>query len=191
MLHFFVRIDHWLFFVINNGMSFRPIDALFEEISSLGAWPVGLVAVGLLAGSGGKILRKHILILIVAFAVAAPLNNLIKKTVGRNRPMRAFQEQIDEGTVTVNVLERRHPKRMSFPSGHSLTAFLFMTYVAIVRRPYRYWTLGLAFLIAFSRVYVGVHFPLDCVAGSLIGAGGAWAAWLAFQRLEAGGVKEA
>jgi undecaprenyl-diphosphatase len=40
--------------------------------------------------------------------------------------------------------------------------------------PRQWWLLGLAFAIAFSRVYVGVHYPLDVLGGGLMGAAIGW-----------------
>ena len=58
----------------------------------------------------------------------------------------------------------------SFPSGHTGTSFaaavvLFLSYP----KKYSFWFLVLAFLIGFSRLYVGVHYPTDVLAGALIG----------------------
>ncbi|MBN2301207.1 MAG: phosphatase PAP2 family protein [Lentisphaerae bacterium] len=184
MLDLIVKIDHWLFLVINNRLSWEAIDSFFEEVSSLGAWPVGIIAFALLAGCGRRLMYRHVLLLVLAFAIVSPLNNMIKRVIARDRPEMVFAERIEDGTVTVRVLERKQPRRWSFPSGHSLTAFLFMTYTALNKRAYRFWAYGLAFLIAYSRVYVGVHFPLDCLAGSLLGMAFGWLAWFAFKRLE-------
>jgi membrane-associated phospholipid phosphatase len=63
------------------------------------------------------------------------------------------------------------PENASFPSGHSATAFAAATAVAIVSPRLRPWVLALAAAVALSRVYLRVHFPLDIVAGGLIGAG--------------------
>ncbi len=62
------------------------------------------------------------------------------------------------------------PKQYSFPSGHSTTAFA--PAVAVFRKYKRLgWiALLLATLIAFSRIYVGVHYPLDVVGGMVLGS---------------------
>lgn len=63
------------------------------------------------------------------------------------------------------------PRTPSFPSGHATSSFAAATVLAYAlrRRAARVAAFALAFLIAVSRVHVGVHYPLDVVAGSLLG----------------------
>ncbi|HTN14251.1 MAG TPA: phosphatase PAP2 family protein [Sphingomonadaceae bacterium] len=72
---------------------------------------------------------------------------------------------------------------LSFPSGHAMnSAIVFLTLGAIVSRTYperstrmfiMFCALGLTLIIGFSRIYLGVHWPSDVLAGWSIG--GAWA----------------
>ena len=62
------------------------------------------------------------------------------------------------------------PSSASFPSGHAATAFAAATAVAMLRPRLRVAALVLAALVAASRVVLGVHYPLDVLAGSLAGA---------------------
>lgn len=88
-------------------------------------------------------------------------NILLKNLVARTRPY----EVIEGLTYLV-----KKPVDYSFPSGHTGTSFaaavvLFLSYP----KKYSFWFLVLAFLIGFSRLYVGVHYPTDVLAGALIG----------------------
>lgn len=67
-------------------------------------------------------------------------------------------------------------KDFSFPSDHStavgaISVALILAGPTLRRRSYGWVALGLAVLLAFSRVYVGAHYPGDVVAGLLLGAG--------------------
>lgn len=91
----------------------------------------------------------------VADAAADALAELIKLAVGRHRP-----------TVHTLVAE---PHSHSFPSGHAATSFACATVVAALVPSLRLPALVLAAAIGYSRLYVGVHYPLDVLAGALLG----------------------
>ena len=57
----------------------------------------------------------------------------------------------------------------SFPSGHAATAFAGAVILAVLVRRAIPFLLTLAVLVAFSRIYVGVHYPLDVLGGAAIG----------------------
>jgi undecaprenyl-diphosphatase len=64
----------------------------------------------------------------------------------------------------------RPPTDHSFPSGHAATSFAAATVLTVaVPRAAPVWFL-LAVAVAFSRVYIGVHYPLDIVGGAVLGA---------------------
>jgi undecaprenyl-diphosphatase len=61
------------------------------------------------------------------------------------------------------------PSTYSFPSGHAAVSFACATVLALAVPRLRWPLYALATLIAFSRVYVGVHYPFDVIAGAAIG----------------------
>jgi membrane-associated phospholipid phosphatase len=82
----------------------------------------------------------------------------------------------------------RTPTDASFPSGHAATSFAAATVLSFAwpRWAPAFYLLALA--IGFSRVYVGVHYPLDIVGGALLGIGVAIALrWLGASRRRSGG----
>ena len=64
----------------------------------------------------------------------------------------------------------RAPKSTSFPSGHSASAFAFAVGAAIELPPTGFVLGPLASAVAFSRIYTGVHYPSDVIAGALLGS---------------------
>jgi membrane-associated phospholipid phosphatase len=106
---------------------------------------------------------------------SAPINFGLRYACGRVRPGVTY--------IPHHLPELSHPfQRWSYPSGHAMTATIcygLLVYFLLQARPrwqgWTLWVLGLGLAaIGFSRVYLGVHWPTDVLAGYL--AGGAWLA---------------
>jgi undecaprenyl-diphosphatase len=97
------------------------------------------------------------------------LTNLFKVQVGRLRP--CYDEEIQQ---LVRLVKPTCGGRFSFFSGHASNSFsLAIFFGGLTRRTSRFLPLLLIFiasLIAYSRVYIGVHFPLDILCGTLAGS---------------------
>ena len=63
----------------------------------------------------------------------------------------------------------KKPTDYSFPSGHTAASFAAVTALFFAKEKYRYPALVLAVLIAFSRLYLYVHYPTDILGGILVG----------------------
>jgi membrane-associated phospholipid phosphatase len=90
------------------------------------------------------------------------VNGLGKSAVRRPRPLMS--------TVPRTRQLRRLPHSTSFPSGHAASAWAFAVASSSEFPTWRVGLFPLAGLVAVSRVYVGVHYPLDVIAGSVVGA---------------------
>lgn len=118
---------------------------------------------GVLASVGGRSGARAAAQGLACIAVSSAVVNLAVKRVGR-------RQRPDREGASVPV--GRHvvmPTSLSFPSGHSASAFAFATGVGhrlpAVGVPLH----GLAGAVAYSRVHTGVHFPGDVVVGSMLG----------------------
>lgn len=85
----------------------------------------------------------------------------LKQLVDRPRPFT---------TIAADHVLGGHPGSSSMPSGHATTAFAGAVALGYVVRRAAPLLLALAAAIAYSRVYLGVHYPFDVVAGAALGA---------------------
>lgn len=99
-----------------------------------------------------------------AFALLSSLlvnNILLKNLVARTRPY-----YVVEGLIPLI----KKPSEFSFPSGHAASSFASACVLyRNLPKKYGVWFLALAILISFSRLYVGVHYPSDVLAGVVTG----------------------
>lgn len=117
----------------------------------------------LLAGGGGRFGRRASLRGMLALGLTSAVTNLPGKLLtGRVRPDLAVVPEIRRLA--------RVPASTSFPSGHAASAFAFATAASVERPALRLPLFTLAGAVAISRVYTGVHYPGDVLAGATIGA---------------------
>ncbi|MFJ7492856.1 phosphatase PAP2 family protein [Streptomyces sp. NPDC097727] len=108
----------------------------------------------------------------LALAVLAPIatafayvgSEVLKSVVNEERPCRAVVE------AAASLVPCPPSGDWSFPSNHSAIAGAAAVALAIARPRLAWLTVPLALLMAFSRVFVGVHYPHDVAVGLLLGA---------------------
>ena len=157
-----------LFYFINNGLSNPFFDFLMPAITNFGSFIAMAIICVLMYIFGGENTRKVALIGLVALLLANVSVYLLKIIVAEPRPF----------VVLPNVIQLvSSPESYGFPSGHAASSFAVMMVIGLKYRlnvkgkSYRllYPLLAFATLIAFSRVYTGVHYPLDVVFGAIVG----------------------
>jgi len=136
------------------GCSF--MDALMTFFSALGNYGAIWVVCGVAMLFSGKY-RVHGIMLFAGLCVGLLFGNLLMKTViGRPRPCWLFET----GEMLVDI-----PKDFSFPSGHTLSSFIGAFVLLDANWKFGAPALALAMMIAFSRLYLFVHFPTDILGG--------------------------
>jgi membrane-associated phospholipid phosphatase len=159
VLHLLVDLDHDAIRATGE-LRWEPATVVLALLSAW--WVKGplLVAVGW--GADLRCRRRFPLAALAAtgaFFLASGLNVVLKAIVDRSRPP---QEIGLHALVGV-------PGSPSFPSGHAMTAFAVAGAIALIAPRLRRPVLVVAAAIAFSRVYLGVHFWLDVLVGSALG----------------------
>ena len=162
------QIDRSILYFINDTLSNQIFDLFFTTITNEHLWAIpvliGLLALIVRGGNRGKI--AAVLVLIAASATDATVVEIIKPAIGRLRPSHALED-------TINLLV---PKggRYGFVSAHAANIFAGTTVLSYFYKQWKKPLLFLAFSVALSRVYVGVHYPGDVLFGGLFGYGMAW-----------------
>jgi undecaprenyl-diphosphatase len=168
-------LDTALFFAINHGTANPLFDVLMPAFSNQGYLLVAPFLFYLIvksAQTGPEERAKNLATVVAAIALAClavyfalQIEDLVKNAVMRIRPCRSL--------VDVRLLVPC-PRSFSLPSGHAITSFAFALPLwllarGIVTTAWRSFPLVLAAAIAFSRVYIGVHYPGDVLAGAVLG----------------------
>ena len=154
--------DRWLFDRLTHREQ-RAADRVLKRLSNAanhsGLW---LSIAGVLTLLGGVRGRRAARRGVIAISLTSALVNLpLKYLARRDRPQPRRQRP-----MLVDL-----PGSFSFPSGHAASAFAFMTATALEKPSLLPAIMPLAAAVAYSRVHLRVHYPLDVVAGAVIGTG--------------------
>jgi undecaprenyl-diphosphatase len=149
------------------------LDPVFVGLSYAGSYGVVWLAIGIAVAVSLR--RPGIALAVPLVVVAADLSATgIKHAVGRPRPAAAL------GGIDALM---GSPSSSSFPSGHAATSFAAAVVLALAVPRLAPLVFCLAAAIAFSRLYVGVHYPSDVAGGAVLGVAVATALLLLLRTL--------
>ncbi len=168
-MNFLIESDKWLFELINSGMSNPLFDVLLPLFREKLFWaPLYLFIGAFSLLNYGK--RGWLIILGIGVTVGLAdftSSTLIKKNVQRIRPCNDIK-MVDVAQIRVHC-----GGGYSFTSSHAANHFAVTVFLIGVFGLAGSWQqkalLGWAGTIAFSQVYVGVHYPLDVLCGAGLG----------------------
>jgi undecaprenyl-diphosphatase len=161
-IEWLIRLDTQLFYLLNVKMQNPVLDFLMPILTNLDYWRIPFIVLAVFLLVFGK-KRGRIVVVLLALGITLSdqvCNSILKPLIGRMRPC--------------NTLENVHlligcSKAFSFPSSHATNIFTGMTIFSFVYPRLKYALYTIAVLVAYSRVYVGVHYPFDVIAGTALG----------------------
>src|SRR5208282_1006918 len=183
-MHWLQTLDASLFLFVNRSLVNPFFDWLMPVLSG-NAWFIPLaVALGLAALCFGNTrARLCTLMIMLVVALGDPLVvNTIKHAVARPRPFVTLPEArlfgiVGKGYVPPAAngsgmdMAASTAGRNSMPSSHAANWFAMTMIAFLFYRRSLWFMLPLALTVSFSRVYNGVHYPSDVLAGMILGAG--------------------
>ena len=140
---------------------------VFAKITKLGLsqyYLVPSIIIYFIYRKRDEIISKYALLMFGSVAISGIIAIIIKIIVARYRPKLYFSDHL----YGFDWFHFGH-LYASFPSGHSTTAFSAFVAFGYMAPKWRYLFYLIAFLIVFSRVVVGAHYPSDALAGAILG----------------------
>lgn len=173
MMSFLINLDHKLFVLINQTLSSHWLDGLMHILSSKAAFiPIYLIAIFKFVQLYKNKFWVPILLCVLAVGLSDGISSRVFKPIfKRTRPSFC-------SNVNPRLPDGKPGSQYGFVSSHAANAFaVFPLFVVLIlgvnelkkRRKYIIVAFVLAILVAYSRIYNGVHWPADVVGGATLG----------------------
>lgn len=161
MIDFLSKADQYILELINHGLSNPVFDILMPVFEKSYFYMICTFIWVLLLLFDKENRFRLILLLLAVLVLTDQTGRIIKEFEFRERPWYALKGSI------IHLGNIRTPMS-SFPSNHAANATAMMLVLwSIYGRPILFGTIAL--IIIFSRIYIGMHYPSDTIAGVLIG----------------------
>ena len=191
-MHWLQTLDTNLFLFVNQSLANPFFDWLMPVMSGNNGVKGGFLLLAVAAGLalfwfGNRRARLCVSLMVLIVATNdGLLCNTIKHAVARPRPFVTLPEArvfgvVGKGYVPPDEMAANKGSRNSMPSSHASNWFAATMVAFLFYRRSLLFMLPLALGVSFSRIYNGVHYPSDVLAGAVLGAGYAAAAVIVLQ----------
>lgn len=152
--------DDYILITIKKYMQNKYFDKLMPIVTAMGnlgiIWII--MAVILILNKPYRLIGNIVILTLIMSTIIG--EGIVKHIVRRIRPCNC------QNNISLLISK---PISYSFPSGHTLSSFAVAEVLSVYFSQYKLLFIGIAFLIALSRLYLCVHYPTDVIAGILIG----------------------
>jgi len=179
-------MDQSIFHLINHQWTSPALDLSMAALSDSAIWQPFFIAIGLSTLLfGGFRARAFVICLALSLLITSQVTGLLKSAVDRHRPKHvqqvrmvqlqrarpAFLTLFKKPTIRFSDSSDRNRSGPSFPSGHVTTNSVIAVFCTLFyrRRGWLYWFVALA--VAYSRIYLGAHWPSDVIATFFLAGG--------------------
>ena len=164
-MEWIVNFDFTILDWIQQHLRNEVLDTVMPLITMLGDHGILFIAVGVLLLVFRQTRRCGLFVLLALLVGLLICNVTLKPLIARIRPY-DLKQGID--------LLIEAPTDFSFPSGHTNASFVFATVIFCMNKKWGIPAMVMAALIAFSRLYLYVHYPTDVLGGIICGIFAGW-----------------
>lgn len=154
------RRDADILMIFNNSIKCKPLDILMPLMTYFGSFIFSTLFCFGSVFSGNTIIRQFGIKTSIALILSSFIARITKITVNRIRPY-ILLENLNIRKIGID--------NYSFPSGHTTAAFCIAVMIAITVPCFAILAIIIATMVGISRMYLGVHFPSDVLAGIILG----------------------
>lgn len=175
-MNWLADIDTALLRLLNLQWIHPLLDRVIPIFSHFDRWKIPLIALLIII-----VIRERLkgVLIVVGLGLTILLSEamctlVVKEVIDRIRPCHIH--------AWVRLIEGYCPQSPAFPSSHATNITAAITYLSFFFPRWLLAMVPLALLVGYSRVYLGVHYPLDVVGGAILGAGCGWAVFIVFNK---------
>lgn len=161
MLSWMTSRDIQIFSFVNKQLQCRFLDAVMPRITHMGGATFTITITLLLIFFFSGVTRLWAIQALISLSLSHLIVRIVKSGYPRQRPY-----------ITLpNTRIFPHPLRdYSFPSGHTTASFSLVVVFALHSPLLAVLLMPLAIAVGLSRMYLGLHYPTDCIIGALLGS---------------------